>query len=154
MAATGKALSQRGTWHRRRRNWDSPLPAALRELYLCFHPDDPVFSEQGGLIPLGELTTYKRIYWTDTEVTILPFCRYERYGYGFEVGRHNKKTGGEALVPSEDPRMWGLYIEPETNKEKKHLNSRDIPCNEAVLSQWIVEWMGYQQTLCCRRAGS
>ena len=43
--------------------------------------------------------------------------------------------------------MWGLYIEPETNKEKKHLNSRDIPCNEAVLSQWIVEWMGYQQTL-------
>ena len=21
-----------------------PLPAALRELYLCFHPDDPVFS--------------------------------------------------------------------------------------------------------------
>ena len=123
------------------------LPAALRELYLCFHPGDPAFSEKGKLIPLEELRTYKRIYWTDTEVTILPFCRYERYGYGFEVSRHNKKAGGEDCITSEDPRMWGLYIEPETNKEKKHLDSRDIPCNEAVLSQWIVEWLGYQQTL-------
>ena len=123
------------------------LPAALRELYLCFHPDDPAFSEKGKLIPLEELRAYKRICWTDTEVTVLPFCRYERYGYGFEVSRHNKKAGGEDCITSEDPRMWGIYIEPETNKEKKHLNSRDIPCNEAVLSQWIVEWLGYQQTL-------
>lgn len=123
------------------------LPAALRELYLCFHPDDPAFSEKGKLIPLEELRAYKRICWTDTEVTVLPFCRYERYGYGFEVSRHNKKAGGEDCITSEDPRMWGIYIEPETNKEKKHLNSRDTPCNEAVLSQWIVEWLGYQQTL-------
>lgn len=28
------------------------LPAALRELYLCFHPDDPAFSEKGKLILL------------------------------------------------------------------------------------------------------
>ena len=46
------------------------LPVALQELYLCFHPDDPAFSEKGKLIPLEELRTYKRIYWTDTEVTI------------------------------------------------------------------------------------
>ena len=96
-----------------------PLPAALRELYLCFHPDDPVFSEKGGLIPLGELTTYKRIYWTDTEVTILPFCRYERYGYGFEVGRHNKK---QAAKPSYHPRIPGCGAFISSRKQTRRRN--------------------------------
>ena len=59
------------------------LPQALQELYLTFHPDDPAFAKKGNLIPLEELKIYKRVYWTDTIITILPFCRHERYGYGF-----------------------------------------------------------------------
>lgn len=58
------------------------LPQALKELYLTFHPDAPAFSGKGNLIPFEELKIYKRICWTDTVITILPFCRHERYGYG------------------------------------------------------------------------
>jgi len=54
------------------------LPQAFKELYLTFHPDDPAFSGKGNLIPFEELKIYKRIYWTDTVITILPFCRHER----------------------------------------------------------------------------
>ena len=47
----------------------------------------------------------------------------------------------------EDPQMWGLYVLPETRKEEKHLEGREVPCNQSKLSQWIMEWLGYQQTL-------
>lgn len=123
------------------------LPGALKELYLTFHPDDPAFTEKGNLIPFGELKVYKRRYWTDTIITILPFCRYERYGYGFEVSRHQKSESIMSSHVLEDPQMWGLYVLPETRREEKHLEGREVPCNQSKLSQWIMEWLGYQQTL-------
>ena len=123
------------------------LPQALQELYLIFHPDDPAFTEKGNLIPLEELKIYKRVYWTDTIITILPFCRHERYGYGFEVSRYHKSKGTMSRNDPEDPQMWGLYVLPETRKEEKHLEGREVPCNQSKLSQWIMEWLGYQQTL-------
>ena len=124
-----------------------PLPEALRELYIIFHPDDSAFTEKGSLIPLERLKIYKRIFWKDTEITILPFCQYERYGYGFEVSRYHKSKDNMSRNNSEDPEMWGLYVLPETPKEKKHLSGHAVPCNQSRLSQWIVEWLGYQQTL-------
>ena len=48
------------------------LPQARQELYLTFHLNDPAFTEKGNLIPLEELKIYKRVYWTDTIITILP----------------------------------------------------------------------------------
>lgn len=123
------------------------LPQALKELYLTFHPDDPAFSGKGNLIPFEELKIYKRIYWTDTVITILPFCQHERYGYGFEVSRYHKSKDIMSNDNPEDPQMWGLYVSPETRKEEKHLEGREVPCNQSNLSRWIVEWMGYQQTL-------
>ncbi len=66
------------------RELGSVLPQALKELYLTFHPDDPAFSGKGNLIPFEELKIYKRICWADTVITILPFCRHERYGYGLK----------------------------------------------------------------------
>ena len=124
-----------------------PLPEALRELYMTFHPDDPAFTEKGRLIPLEKLKIYKRMFWKDTEITILPFCQHERYGYGFEVSRYHKSKDNMSRNNSEDPEMWGLYVLPETPKEKKHLEGHQVPCNQSRLSQWIVEWLGYQQTL-------
>lgn len=124
-----------------------PLPEALRELYMIFHPDDPVFAENGSLIPLEKLKIYKRIFWKDTEITILPFCQHERHGYGFEVSRYHKSKDNMSRNNSEDPEMWGLYVLPETPKEKKHLSGHAVPCNQSRLSQWIVEWLGYLQTL-------
>ncbi len=47
----------------------------------------------------------------------------------------------------EDPQMWGLYVSSETRKEENHLNGHEVPCNQSNLSRWIVEWLGYQQTL-------
>ena len=123
------------------------LPQALQELYLTFHPDDPAFTEKGNLIPLEELKIYKRVYWTDSIITILPFCRHERYGYGFEVSRYHKSKGTMSRNDPEDPQMWGLYVLPETRREEKHLEGREVPCNQSKLSQWIMEWLGYQQTL-------
>jgi len=123
------------------------LPQALKELYLTFHPDDPAFSGKGNLIPFEELKIYKRIYWTDTVITILPFCRHERYGYGFEVSRYHKSKDIMSSDNPEDPQMWGLYVSPETRKEEKHLAGHEVPCNQSNLSRWIVEWLGYQQTL-------
>ena len=123
------------------------LPQALKELYLTFHPDDPAFSGKGNLIPFEELKIYKRIYWTDTVITILPFCRHERYGYGFEVSRYHKSKDIMSNDNPEDPQMWGLYVSPETRKEEKHLAGHEVPCNQSNLSRWIVEWLGYQQTL-------
>ena len=123
------------------------LPQALQELYLTFHPDDPAFTEKGNLIPLEELKIYKRVYWTDTIITILPFCRHERYGYGFEVSRYHKSKDTMGSNDLEDPQMWGLYVLPETRGEEKHLEGHEVPCNQSKLSQWIMEWLGYQQTL-------
>ena len=123
------------------------LPQALQELYLTFHPDDPAFTEKGNLIPLEELKIYKRVYWTDTIITILPFCRHERYGYGFEVSRYHKSKDMMGNNDLEDPEMWGLYVSPKTRKEEKHLEGHEVPCNQSKLSRWIVEWLGYQQTL-------
>ena len=123
------------------------LPQALKELYLTFHPEDPAFSGKGNLIPFEELKTYKRICWTDTVITILPFCRHERYGYGFEVSRQHKSKGTISNNAPEDPQMWGLYISPETRREEKHLEGHGVPCNPSNLSRWIMEWTGYQQTL-------
>ena len=105
------------------------LPQALKELYLTFHPDDPAFSGKGNLIPFEELKIYKRICWTDTVITILPFCRHERYGYGFEVSRYHKSKDIMSNDNLEDPQMWGLYISPETRKEEKHLAGHEVPCN-------------------------
>lgn len=68
-----------------------PLPEALRELYLTFHPDDPLFSGEMHLIPLSLLQTCQRTCWSYTILTLLPFCRGEKYGYAFEVSRHIKK---------------------------------------------------------------
>ena len=123
------------------------LPQALQELYLTFHPDDLAFSDKGNLIPFEELKVYKRIFWTDTVITLLPFCRHERYGYGFEVSRYHKSKDIMSNNDSEDPQMWGLYVSPKTKKEEKHLEGREVPCHQSGLSQWIVEWLGYQQTL-------
>ena len=95
------------------------LPQALQELYLTFHPDDPAFTEKGNLIPLEELKICKRVYWTDTM----------------------------SSNDLENPQMWGLYVLPETRGEKKHLEGHEVPCNQSKLSQWIMEWLGYQQTL-------
>ena len=95
------------------------LPQALQELYLTFHPDDPAFSEKGNLIPFEELKTYKRIYWTDTVITLLPFCRYERYGYGFEVSRYHKSKDIMSNSDLEDPQMWGLYVSSKTTKQHR-----------------------------------
>ncbi len=123
------------------------LPQALQELYLTFHPNDPAFTEKGNLIPLEELKIYKRVYWTDTIITILPFCRHEKYGYGFEVSRYHKNKDTMSSNDLEDPQMWGLYVLPETRREEKHLEGHEVPCNQSNLSRWIVEWLGYQQTL-------
>lgn len=124
-----------------------PLPEALRELYLTFHPDDPIFAVGDSLIPIQELKLYKRICWTDTEITLLPFCLHEKYGFGFEVSRYHKKLNSMNKSDLIDPQVWGLYILPETNKEKKYLNGHAVPCNQANLAQWIVEWLGYLQVL-------
>ena len=77
------------------------LPQALQELYLTFHPDDPAFSDKGNLIPFEELKVYKRIFWTDTVITLLPFCRHERYGYGFEVSRYHKSKDTSRPWPAQ-----------------------------------------------------
>ena len=121
------------------------LPKALQELYLIFHPEDPVFAGQMALIPFQELKIYKRVYMTDTVISILPFCRDEKFGYGFEVSRYYKRQDRLERNAPEDPQIWELCVSPETNKEKKYLYDREVPCNRAVLSQWIVEWLGYEQ---------
>lgn len=123
------------------------LPKALKELYLTFHPDDPAFSGKGNLIPFEELKIYKRICWTDIVITVLPFCRHERYGYGFEVSRYHKSNDTISNHDLEEPPMWGLYVSPETRKEEKHLKGHEVPCNPSNLSKWIVEWLAYQQIL-------
>lgn len=122
------------------------LPQALRELYMTFHPDDPVFMGSMHLIPVQELAVCKRTCWTDTIVTILPFCRDEKYGYGFEVSRYHKKLASLELNNTDDPQVCGLYVFPETGQEKKYLNDYEVPCNKSELSRWLVEWLGYEQT--------
>ncbi len=125
-----------------------PLPEALRELYLTFDPEDPIFSgEEFQLFPLSMLETCQRPRWSDTIVTLLPFCRREKGGFAIEVGQHLKKEPCPPLCPAEDPDICELYLFPETAKEKKYLNCYAVPCNKAKLSQWLVEWMGYEQTL-------
>ena len=108
------------------------LPQALKELYLTFHPDAPAFSGKGNLIPFEELKIYKRIYWTDTVITILPFCRHERYGYGLEVSRYHKSKDIMSNDNLEDPQMWGFYISPETRKEEKHLGIMHPTAEQSV----------------------
>ena len=96
-------------------DFTSAIPCTATESMLI--PDDPAFTEKGNLIPLEELKIYKRVYWTDTIITILPFCRHERYGYGFEVSRYHKSKDTMGSNDLEDPQMWGLYVLPETRGE-------------------------------------
>lgn len=124
------------------------LPEALRELYLTFNPEDPIFSgEKFQLIPLSMLETCQRPRWSDTIVILLPFCQREKGGYAIEVGQHLKKEPCPPLCPVDDPDICELYLSPETAKEKKYLNNYAVPCDKAKLSQWLVEWLGYEQTL-------
>ena len=118
------------------------LPQALQELYLTFHPDDPAFMEKGNLIPLEELKIYKRVYWTDTIITILPFCRHERYGYGFEVSRYHKSKDTMGSNDLEDPQMWGLYVAAGNTRGKKSI-WKAMKCRAISQNSLSGSWNGW-----------
>ena len=106
--------------------WFSRLQANVGKPYHVIH------SKLDDLIPFEELKIYKRICWTDTVITILPFCRHERYGYGLEVSRYHKSKDIMSNDNLEDPQMWGFYISPETRKEEKHLGIMHPTAEQSV----------------------
>ena len=116
------------------------LPQALQELYLTFHPDDPAFTEKGNLIPLEELKIYKRVYWTDSIITILPFCRHERYGYGFEVSRYHKSKDIMSRNDPEDPQMWGFMCCRKHARKKSIW--RAVKCHAISQNSLSGSWNG------------
>ena len=55
-----------------------PLPEALREVYLTFSPEDPIFSTWMNLIPLDELRTIV-LEDRDKHGAVLPFFRNDTW---------------------------------------------------------------------------
>ena len=67
------------------------LPEALMDLYLTFHPDDPLFSGPCSLLPFDELKVQriKRAYW---HYILLPFAWDEIKGMTYSVGIEMKPS--------------------------------------------------------------
>ena len=67
------------------------LPEALKDLYLTFHPEDPLFSGSCALVPFEELKLQRvrRVYWN---YVLLPFAWCEEEQTYYYMGVEQKST--------------------------------------------------------------
>ena len=73
------------------------LPEALKELYLTFHPEDPLFSGYCSLLPFEQLKL-QRIRRTDWHYVLLPFSWDEMIDR--QSTRLNSSHMSETCLPS------------------------------------------------------
>ena len=115
------------------------LPEALKELYLTFHPEHPLFSGQRSLIPFEELKfqRIKRKYW---HYILLPFSRDEKVGAVYAVGIEMKASPQNEY--SKNVHHYQEEADPPVFKgiDILHEGSRATP-----LSEYIIEWISTHQ---------
>lgn len=119
------------------------LPEALTDLYLTFHPEDPLFSGPCSLLPFDELKVQriKRVYW---HYVLLPFAWDEMkqmtYLVGIEVKASPKNEYSQNVYHYQeeaDPPVF--YIQ---NKQIEHLRYGEKP---DLLSGFILRWLSSHQ---------
>lgn len=119
------------------------LPEALMDLYLTFHPDDPIFSGPCSLLPFEELKVQRirRTYW---HYVLLPFARDETiqttYLVGIEVKASPKNEHSQNVYNYQeeaDPPMF--YIK---DRDIGHLRYGEKP---DLLSGFILRWVASHQ---------
>ncbi len=115
------------------------LPDALKELYLTFHPEDPLFSGPRSLIPFEELKLQRirRTYW---HFVLLPFSQDEGEGAVYSVGIEMKAS------PKNEYSQNAYYYQEEADPpvfkgtDILHEDSRPTP-----VSEYIIEWIATHQ---------
>lgn len=119
------------------------FPEALKELYLTFHPKDPLFSGPCSLLPFEELKLQRirRTYW---HYVLLPFAWDEMkqmtYLVGIEVKASPKNEHSQNVYRYQeeaDPPIF--YIQ---NKQIEHLRYGEKP---DLLSGFILRWLSSHQ---------
>lgn len=119
------------------------FPEALKELYLTFHPEDPLFSGSCSLLPFEELKLQRirRTYW---HYALLPFAWDEMeqmtYLVGIEVKASPKNEHCQNVYHYQeeaDPPIF--YIQ---NKQIEHLRYGEKP---DLLSGFILRWLSSHQ---------
>ena len=129
-----------------------PLPEALREVYLTFSPEDPIFSTWMNLIPLDELRTIV-LEDRDKHGAVLPFFRNDTWLCSALVGSFLwKKLETQVLfydVDLNDPPVFLSYREPKSKKEAQFFEmlSGNYLSHETEdpLSLWLTAYLGIMQ---------
>lgn len=119
------------------------LPEALMDLYLTFHPEDPLFSGPCSLLPFDELKVQriKRAHW---HYVLLPFAWDETIQTTYLVGIEMKpspknKYSKEVYHYQEEADPPIFYIQNKEIKELVH----DKPT--VLLSDFILRWLSSHQ---------
>ena len=119
------------------------LPEALTDLYLTFHPEDPLFSGPCSLLPFEELKLQRirRTYW---HYVLLPFAqdntKQTTYLVGIEVKASPKNEHSQNVYNYQeeaDPPMF--YIK---DRDIEHLRYGEKP---DLLSGFILRWLSSHQ---------
>lgn len=116
-----------------------PLPEALREFYLTFSYDDPIFSGDWRMLPLEELKICTR---RDTNIfTLLPVFRDEAIDWAFLISIRcgNRRYQWREDMDLSDPHMYVIYLEPATKGQEKFVENPTHSSEKLKLSNWLVD---------------
>lgn len=115
------------------------LPEALKELYLTFHPEDPLFTGPRALVPFEELKIQriKRVSW---HYVLLPFARDEEMGKNYAVGIEMK-----ASPKNRHSRDVYYYQEEADPPVFRGIDILYKGSHATTLSEYIIEWIATHQ---------
>jgi len=109
------------------------LPEALKEFYLTFDKNDPIFSAKNKFIPLHELKATERHLIGTKNVEVITFYIYGIWGVGFIKGVNSEENN--------DPYSYTYYSEPKNQKQQQS----SICKSSYRLSSSILGWVSSQQ---------
>ena len=119
------------------------LPEALMDLYLTFHPDDPLFSGPCSLLPFDELKVQriKRAHW---HYILLPFAWDETKDMTYSVGIEMKPS------PKNKYTQKVYYYQEEADPPIFYTQDKEIKElvygeNTVLLSDFILRWLSSHQ---------
>lgn len=112
------------------------LPEPLKDLYLTFHPEDPLFSGPCSLIPLEELKLQRirKTYW---HFVLLPFAQEKAEQQTLSAGIEMKASPKNKF--STDVYRYQERADPPAFRGSNMLGSG------MTLSAYIIEWLAVQQ---------
>lgn len=122
-----------------------PIPSSLKDLYLMFHPNDPIFSIWLTLVPLHDLKITKIegvINGFNNTIYVVTVFRDKIMSFGFAIRLYKSETKellNEYTLVS-DPPVYAYYTFPKTKSEQRY-----AALIESGFSKWIIGCIAFQQ---------